>query len=691
MKQNAINNFRKIISNIALIAVVFLGGQISLRAQTASFTYQGKLTDNSLAANGTYQMQFGLFDAASGGSQIGATQANSVTVTNGVFTVSLGFGATAFDGTDRFLQISVFSTSANAFVALTPRQQITSTPYAIKSITAVNALNLGGLAANQYVQTSDARLTDARVPLPGSSDYIRTDNSLQAADIYISGDMTANGFDSNFGYRIGGGSVLTTPGTNNLFVGLGAGAATSTGGNNTFVGTETGQANTTGNYNSFFGRSAGLTNTTGSNNSLLGSNSNLGSGNLSFSTAIGANSVVTTSNTIVLGRNLGQDTVQIPGVLNVANQYNLGGSRVLSVAGTDNLFVGESTGAANTTGNSNTFVGRSAGLNNTIASSNSFFGTAAGLTTTTGGNNSFFGRSAGQLNTTGFDNSFFGRSAGVSNTTGDNNSFFGRSTGLANTIGTFNSFFGSLTGDSNTSGKNNTFIGAAAGSANTSGNSNTFVGLQSGEGSTTGDQNAFFGNNSGNTNTTGNLNTYIGFNAKGSAGINNATAIGANAFVNLSNQIMLGTDTNIVLVPGGLSINTLRISTLAPNGNTAVCRNALNDLATCSSSIRYKTNIADFNSGLSLINRLRPVTFNWKSDGTKDLGLIAEEVAEAGELLVIRNEKGEVEGVKYDRVGVVLVNAVKEQQAQIESLKQQIALLKKLVCETSAQAEVCKK
>jgi len=683
-------SLRDITTTFALSLFIFLN-IMTANAQTAAFSYQGKLTDGASAANGSYQMQFALFDASTGGNQIGATQTSAVMVTTGVFTVNLGFGETAFDGTERFLQISVFSIQTNAFVPLTPRQQITSAPYAIKSITAENALNLGGTAASQFVQTNDARLSDARTPLPGSSDYIRTDNSLQAADIYISGAMTANGFDSNSGYLIGGTTVLSVPGTNNLFVGPGAGASTSTGGNNSFVGMETGRFNVAGNYNSFFGRSAGLANTTGSNNTLLGSNTNVGGGNLSFASAIGAGSVVASSNTIVLGRSIGQDTVQVPGILNVAAQYNIGGLRILSTAFTDNVFLGREAGGDNTAaGNSNVFVGSLAGRDNTSGSQNSFFGNRAGLSTTTGGGNSFFGRSAGQFNTIGFENSFFGQSAGSANTTGNNNSFFGRSAGLTNTIGTFNSFFGSLTGDSNTSGTNNTFIGAAAGSANTSGNSNTFVGLQAGEGNTTGDQNAFFGNNAGITNTTGSLNTYLGFNARGSAGITNATAIGANAFVNLSNQIMLGTDSNIVLVPGALSINSLRIAALASSGITAVCRNALNDLATCSSSIRYKTNVANFDSGLSLVNRLRPVTFNWKSDGSRDLGLVAEEVAEVDGLLVIRNEKGETEGVKYDRLGVVLINAVKEQQAQIESLKQQIERLKKLVCAGDAQAEACK-
>lgn len=118
---NLHNLFLKIILTIALVC----SGTVAF-GQTTSFTYQGKLNDNNVEANGTYQMQFGLFDSASGGDQIGITQTSPVTVTNGIFTVNLGFGAAAFDGSDRYLDVSVFSTATNAFVALTPRQQITS-------------------------------------------------------------------------------------------------------------------------------------------------------------------------------------------------------------------------------------------------------------------------------------------------------------------------------------------------------------------------------------------------------------------------------------------------------------------------------------------------------------------------------------------------------------------------------------
>jgi len=62
-----------------------------------------------------------------------------------------------------------------------------------------------------------------------------------------------------------------------------------------------------------------------------------------------------------------------------------------------------------------------------------------------------------------------------------------------------------------------------------------------------------------------------------------------------------------------------------------------------------------------LITRLRPVSFDWKQTGERDLGLVAEEVASVEPLLVTHDDRGEIEGVKYERVAVVLVNARSDQ------------------------------
>src|SRR2546425_2284047 len=177
------------------------------------------------AANGIYDMQFKLYDTASvgTGTQIGSTITKStVMVTSGVFTVDLDFGSSAFPGAGRFLGIAVRANgSLNPYTELAPRQPVTSTPYAVRSAnataadTATNATQLGGVAANQYVLTSDSRLTDSRSPTPGSSNYIQNTTSAQTGSNFnisgsgtAGGTLTANVVNAATQYNIGGSRVL---------------------------------------------------------------------------------------------------------------------------------------------------------------------------------------------------------------------------------------------------------------------------------------------------------------------------------------------------------------------------------------------------------------------------------------------------------------------------------------------------
>src|SRR5438876_11796027 len=115
-----------------LLVVVLTMGASTAFAQTTSFTYQGRLTDGGTAANGNYDLQFALFDSLSGGTQIGSTQTiNTVAVSNGFFAVTLDFGASSFTGANRFLDISARPSGFGSFSLLVPRQQLTSTPYAV--------------------------------------------------------------------------------------------------------------------------------------------------------------------------------------------------------------------------------------------------------------------------------------------------------------------------------------------------------------------------------------------------------------------------------------------------------------------------------------------------------------------------------------------------------------------------------
>jgi len=163
---------------------------------------------------------------------------------------------------------------------------------------------------------------------------------------------------------------------------------------------------------------------------------------------------------------------------------------------------------------------------------------------------------------------------------------------------------------------------------------------------------------------------------------------GASAFlIRGDGNIGMGTDTpNDKLEVNGI----LRVDSLGTIGETQLCRNLSNQIANCSSSLRYKTNIALFSSGLSFLNQLRPITFDWKEGGKKDVGFGAEDVAKINPLFVTYNDKGEVEGVKYDRLSAVFVNAFKEQQAQIERQQREIDALRKLVCSMSARS-ICRR
>jgi hypothetical protein len=91
-------------------------------AQTTTFNYQGRLTDAGLPANANYDFQFTIFDAWNGGINIGSQQQLNVAVVNGAFNVNLDFGAGAFPGTVRFLEIAVRPAGGGAFITLNPRQ-----------------------------------------------------------------------------------------------------------------------------------------------------------------------------------------------------------------------------------------------------------------------------------------------------------------------------------------------------------------------------------------------------------------------------------------------------------------------------------------------------------------------------------------------------------------------------------------
>jgi hypothetical protein len=253
---------------VTSLIVLLLGAFVTVGQQTTAFTYQGRLTDMGALPSGTYQMQFALFDAVSGGMQVGSTIENlNVSVLNGIFTVPLDFGAAAFDGADRFLGVAVRRNAGESYVTLSPRQAITGVPYATRTISAAladNATQLGGLDANGFIQNSTTQQSNTDFNISGNG---VAGGSLSATSI---NGATVNGSTVNATtqYNLDGSRILAANAADrNLAVGLDAGAVIGAI-NNTFVGSNAGKV-TTGGANTFVGSSVGELNTTGELNTMV--------------------------------------------------------------------------------------------------------------------------------------------------------------------------------------------------------------------------------------------------------------------------------------------------------------------------------------------------------------------------------------------------------------------------------------
>lgn len=175
-----------------LVLSLVCAAAFAARAQSTAFNYQGRLAANGAPYTGFAEMQFALFNAPTGGVAVAASTpaTASVNVSGGLFAVSLDFGAAAFPGADRFLEIQV-RTNIGAFSALTPRQPLTPTPYALFARTA-------GTAEGPWVSSgSDLSYTAGRVGVG---------TATPAAGLHIKG---AGGIGSTLALEGGNGAAMT--------------------------------------------------------------------------------------------------------------------------------------------------------------------------------------------------------------------------------------------------------------------------------------------------------------------------------------------------------------------------------------------------------------------------------------------------------------------------------------------------
>lgn len=236
-----------------------------------------------------------------------------------------------------------------------------------------------------------------------------------------------------------------------------------------------------------------------------------------------------------------------------------------------------------------------------------------------------------------------------------------------------NIFVGTSAGNSTLSGSENAIFGAIAGAALVTGSQNTFVGYGSGNIATTAVNNTFIGNVSGTSITSGSDNIIIGF------------ASGQNYVADESSNIILSNDgvaseDNVIRIgtagSGSGEQNKCWIAgisgvTTDVNDAVAVLVDSTGQLGVTSSSRVYKDNIVSMHDDSVGLLSLRAVSFNYKSDPRqlKNYGFIAEEVAEVMPELVVFNQEGNPETVKYHVFPALIVNELQRLNERINELQ----------------------
>ena len=298
--------------------------------------------------------------------------------------------------------------------------------------------------------------------------------------------------------------------------------------------------------------------------------------------------------------------------------------------------------------------------------------------------NTAFGHGALNNNTTGGSNSAFGYSAMFSNVSGHTNAAFGHNNLSEMTDGIGNTALGPRAMTNLLHGNDNTGVGKGALNNLVLGSFSTAVGSQA-LANGGGDSNVAIGFAAMNFVADGAENIAIGAEAgtgwQTSEGQN--IAIGNTGVVGESQTSRLGDVQTRAFIAG------IRGVTTGAADATAVVIDSNGQLATVSSSIRYKEDVQDLGISTDALLSLRPVSFRYQQpyeDGSKPIqcGLIAEEVAEVLSELVVYDQSGEPETVKYRVLSTPLLKQAQLQQEELRVLRSELADLRLLIDEIHA-------
>src|SRR5262249_51161780 len=205
--------------------------------------------------------------------------------------------------------------------------------------------------------------------------------------------------------------------------------------------------------------------------------------------------------------------------------------------------------------------------------------------------------------------------------------------------------------------------------------SNTATGSDALVSNTTGGANTANGIDALSNNTTGSLNTAVGQVALG-----NSTTGSQNIALGAGAGLQVNTADNVICIGAnvvGADVSTpCFIGTIfgaQSSGGTAVFINSSGQLGTATSSRRFKDEIKPMNNASEALFALKPVAFRYKKEidpvGTRQLGLVAEDVEKVNPDLIVCDKEGKPYSVRYDQVNAMLLNEFLKEHREVQELK----------------------
>lgn len=261
-------------------------------------------------------------------------------------------------------------------------------------------------------------------------------------------------------------------------------------------------------------------------------------------------------------------------------------------------------------------------------------------------------------------------SLALQNAAGTNNTAVGTTALSGTSVGYFNTAVGSGALEGNT-GSGNTAVGYAANAIVGAGSSNTAIGEEALLHNSSSDNTAvgvlaLFNNTSG----TGNIALGMSAGSSLTTGSNN---------IDIGHAGVAGESSTIRIGDPGLQTSTFiaGISGAVGNGSgVAVYVDATGKLSPTVSSIRFKDDVRDMGETTDALLKLRPVLFHYKKDidpaGLQQYGLVAEEVAKVYPGLVVYDEQGHPQTVRYHFVNAMMLNELQKQARQVAAQRRQL-------------------